>query len=335
VKIWAILGAHRGDNDQVLALAEALGLPFERKELRYNNWRHLRPKLLGASLCSLSRESRNAIAGDPPDLTVSAGIRSVPVVRELRRRSAGRTRAVHVGYPRISPSYFDLVVATPQYPIPDHPRLLRIPFALTRGRNGDLPDDGFLAAYPSPRRLLILGGPTIHWRLVQSEVVQVLNSLIDAADRQGGSVLVVGSPRTPPLMLAKVKALLGKARVPATLVPTEGRPSYGALLASADSLFVTADSVSMVSDAIATGKPVGLMPVRPSLSGRLAMAILDRLRPGRRAFPHDLRYFWERLSNDRLIGTITEPRRADATDVKHAVVERVKAVLNAGSGAFP
>jgi hypothetical protein len=28
-RIWALLGAHAGDNNQVLALAEELGLPFE------------------------------------------------------------------------------------------------------------------------------------------------------------------------------------------------------------------------------------------------------------------------------------------------------------------
>ena len=28
LRVWALLGPHRGDNNQVLALAEALGLPF-------------------------------------------------------------------------------------------------------------------------------------------------------------------------------------------------------------------------------------------------------------------------------------------------------------------
>ena len=87
MRIWALLGAHRGDNDQVLALAEAIGLPFERKQLHYNGWRHLRPRLLGATLRSLSKQSRAAISGDPPDLTISAGLRSVPVVQALRHRS--------------------------------------------------------------------------------------------------------------------------------------------------------------------------------------------------------------------------------------------------------
>ena len=131
-KIWALLGAHQGDNNQVLALAEAIGLPFERKQLTYNRWRHLGPNLLGASFRSLRRSSRAALGGELPDLTISTGHRSVAPVQLLRERSGGTVRSIHVGYPRISPEKFDLVIATPEYPIHEHPNLLRIPFALTR-----------------------------------------------------------------------------------------------------------------------------------------------------------------------------------------------------------
>jgi len=43
MRVWAILGARQGDNNQVLALAETLGVPFEIKQLDYNRWRHLGP----------------------------------------------------------------------------------------------------------------------------------------------------------------------------------------------------------------------------------------------------------------------------------------------------
>jgi hypothetical protein len=335
VKIWAILGAHRGDNNQVLALAEALSLPFERKQLSYNRWRHLQPRLLGATLRSLRPESRELIAGDPPDLTISTGHRSVPVVQALRQRSAGKLRSIHVGYPRISPDHFELVVATPEYPIPDHTKLLRIPFALTPRRVDRLPDKRFLETYPAPRRVLILGGPTLYWRLKPSDVAEGLERLFDAAAQEGGSVVVVGSPRTPRNVLASAKSLIAKARIPATLVPIEGPPSYGSLLASADSLFVTADSVAMVSDAIATGKPVGVIPVRPTVGGRLAMSLLDRLRPGQRIPPRDLRHFWKALDDSDLAGTVEEPHHGDAMNVNEVVARRVKAILNGGSGASP
>src|SRR5206468_10978511 len=98
-------------------------------------------------------------------------------------------------------------------------------------------------------------------------------------------------------------------------------------------IFATADSVAIVSDAIATGKPVGLIPVRPTFGGRLMMSLTERVRPGRRMHPRDLRFFWEALDNDGLIGTVAEPRGGRVPDLNRIVATRVKAVLNAGSGA--
>src|SRR5690242_19845256 len=101
MRIWALLGPHRGDNNQILALAEAIGLPFEEKQLSYNQLRRVPPALLGGTFASLDAQSRVHVEAEPPDLTISTGLRSVPVARELKRRSGGRMRAVHLGLPRI------------------------------------------------------------------------------------------------------------------------------------------------------------------------------------------------------------------------------------------
>lgn len=329
IRIWALLGPHRGDNNQVIALAEALGLPFEPITLRYNQWRRLQPRLLGATFRSLTRESRAAVAGVPPDLTISTGHRSVPVVQAIRRRSDGRTLSVHLGYPRLSPAYFDLVVPTPEYPLPDHPNVLRIPFALSRTRGVKLEksDAQLLEKWSAPRRLLILGGPTLYWRLDEKDVLDALSHLLNAAATQGGSVLVVGSPRTTKELLQAVAGALARSTVPAWMFPSEGPPSYPALLAESDSIFVTADSVAMVSDAILTGKPVGLLPLRPTVLGQAYMRLADLLWPARRIFPRDLRYFWAELRDRGLVGTIEQPRGGSAPDLAAMVAERVKSHL--------
>ena len=75
--------------------------------------------------------------------------------------------------------------------------------------------------------------------------------------------------------------------------PGDGPPAYPALIEAADEIFVTADSVAMVADAVTTGKPVGLVPIAKSRLGKLVMAIMDRLRPAQRLYPRDLRFFWD------------------------------------------
>jgi hypothetical protein len=329
LRVWALLGPHRGDNNQILALAEALGLPFEEKWLRYNQLRRVQPGLLGATFRTVAADARRQLEGEPPDLTISTGLRSVPVVRELRHRSGGKMRAVHLGYPRVSPSHFDLVVPTPEYPVPDAPNVVRIPFALSPLAK-EAADPGELAiieTLPRPRRLFILGGPTLYWELPETEIVTSLRQLMGITERQGGSVLAIGSPRTPSHLLAAVKRELERAGIPRFMAPREGSPSYRAMVQAADELYVTADSVAMIADAVNTRKPVGIVPIAKSALGRAVMGIADRIRPGERLRPRDLRFFWASLEEHGFGGTVEAPRASNPPNFTAEIAERVRRLL--------
>lgn len=329
IRVWALLGAHRGDNNQILALARALDLPFEQMPLSYNRLRYLPPALLGAGFASLDGTSRELVEGEPPDLVISTGLRSVPAIRELKRRSGGRMRAVHLGYPRISPRHFDLVVSTPEYPVPDAPNVVRIPFALTphHARPVEQSDRDLLEAYPRPRRLLLIGGPTLYWRLPMEGIRTAVRHLIKAAKADGGSILAVGSPRTPAEVLGAIREILESASVPFLFEPGDGPPAYPALIEAADEIFVTADSVAMVGDAVTTGKPVGIVPIEKSGLGRLAMAVADSLWPGKRLRPRDLRYFWATLRTEGFGGTLDEPRASNPPDYLARIAAHVRRLL--------
>lgn len=329
-RIWALLGARAGDNDQVIALAEALGLPFEIKQLSFNRLRHLGPRLLGGSLVSLTRDSRRSVLSDPPpDLTISTGHRAVPLVQALRHRSEGRTRSVHVGFPRISPERFDLVISTPQYAPVDHANILELPFALTRTAvSTGSARDAALAQLPAPRRLVVVGGPNIYWRLDEAALREKLTALIEDCRRDGGSVLVTTSPRTPKKLKASIGHRLQRSRVPTLLAEPGGTPTYASLLAVADHIWVTADSVAMISDAIWTGKPMALLPVDRNWLGRLVLPVSDRLRPGSHAYPQDLRPFWRALAAMGLGEEPAVPRVAPDDNLRQTV-ERVQAITRA------
>jgi uncharacterized protein len=328
-RVWALLGPHRGDNNQVLALAEALGLPFEEKWLRYNQLRRLQPALLGATFKSVAADAREQLEGEPPDLTISTGHRSVPVVRALQKRSGGKMRAVHLGYPRVSPNHFDLVVPTPEYPVADASNVIRIPFALSphHARDVDQVDRDLLERYPQPRRLLLIGGPTLYWDLPEGRVVRAVSRLLRAAAWDGGSVLAVGSPRTPPELLEAVRNELEGSSAPSLLAPLEGPPAYAALIEAADEIHVTADSVAMVADAVMTRKPVGIVPISKSPLGKAVTGVADRLRPEKRIFPRDLRFFWQSLAEHGFGGTVDAPRASDPPDFTTDIAERVRRLL--------
>jgi mitochondrial fission protein ELM1 len=335
-RIWALLGPHRGDNNQVLALVDALGLPFEEKMLGYNQLRRIPPMLLGPTLRSVEQQSRAQLQGDPPDLTISTGLRSVPVVRELKRRSRGKMRSVHLGFPRISPRHFDLVVPTPEYPVPDAANVFRIPFALTphAARSVEQSDRSLLAAYPQPRRLLLVGGPTLYWQVPIDGVIAAIRHLQMVAQSDGGSILAVGSPRTPIELLSAVRETLEASPVAFLFEPGDGPPAYPALIEAADEIFVTADSVAMVADAVTTGKPIGLVPISKSRLGKLVMAIMDRLRPVQRLYPRDLRFFWDSLAKQGFGGTLRAPKASSPPDYAKIVAERVRQLLESPAPAI-
>ena len=246
----------------------------------------------------------------------------------LRERSGGTVRSIHVGYPRISPEKFDLVIATPEYPIHEHPNLLRIPFALTRKADRNELDAGFWDRHSAPRLLLILGGRTLYWELDEQALWEAMTHMLADATSSGGSVIVVGSPRTPQRLLAEAERRVRDAGPPAAFVPLGGRPSYTELLEQADTIMVTADSVAMVSDAIATGKPIGLIPLRPSRLGKIVMTVMDRLRPAEPLRPRDLRSFWRMLQHRGFAGTAHEPKCASVPDLNGLAAMRARAIFD-------
>ena len=299
--MWVLLGQRTGDNNQLLRLAEELGVPFRRIELRYNPLHILPPKLLGPSLSSLTAESRAQIGPPWPRLVLGIGYRSVPVALAVRQLSGGTSKIVRLGNPRLDPSKFDLVITTPQYRVADRNDVLRLPIGISTASLAEptREESEWLAKLPRPHRLLLIGGDTFMWSLRPSKVAGAAQRL---RAKPGGSVIAVSSGRSSrPVLDAVAAALRGSEHA---LV--WGRfPRYPLLLQDADEIFVTADSVAMLSDAVATGKPVGIIKPDRDAAGRLFYA-LDPI--GIAPPIRDIRRFWSAMVEQGLAGTVDKPR---------------------------
>ncbi len=316
--VWVLLGPHRGDNHQVLALAEGLGVPFRPIQMRYRWFAHLPAVLRNVAVDQLQPEARAEIAPPWPSLLIGIGQRSVPVARYIKQASGGRTTVVRLGDPMVSPNHFDLVITTTQYAVRDAENVVRLPVTITNPPIApDAAEERWLASFPRPRRLIALGGATSLWQLKPSTIAEAAKTLLEAATRDGGSVIAVTSPRTSAQLAAAARAELG------SLAVVDGEfPRYNALLSAADEIHVTGDSVSMLSEAVTAGKPVGLIPLEPNPIGsiiRSAEAI--RGKPFR---IRDLTKFWTDLTSRGLVGTVEEPRcgtlTADALEIARTAV---------------
>jgi mitochondrial fission protein ELM1 len=332
--IWALLGERTGDNNQVLALAEQLGLPFKAVTLSYAriagyDLGRIRPEHLGASLLSLNWSARAQIKPPWPDLAIGVGRRSVPVARYIRQMSSGRTKLVRIGNPRIDPRLFDLVITTRQYDVLPSDNVLTLPVAMSRFRGSEDVEPSerrWLHAHSRPHLLLAVGGNTTDVELPREQMVEAAAHIASSAGAAGGTVLVAPSQRTDQGLLRAIEQAIGNSGL---IVPNDG-PSFAALLADADQIFVTADSISMLSEAIVTGKPVGMVPVELTDAGLRAVgerkALLDFRSPKR-----DPRRFWSYLQESGLIGTVEAPKGSPTANPVEIAARAVRSLLGEAS----
>lgn len=320
-RIWVLIGPRTGDNNQALALAEALGLPFETRTLSYNSLQALSVWLPGTTL-TLDRRSRNKLQPPWPDLVIAIGRRSVPVARWIKRQNIGRTKLVRIGHPRIDPSLFDLVITTRQYPVPPGHNVTLLPLAMSRFSRPPEPtqeEKDWLGNLPPPRRLLAIGGATKYWSLSADRVAEAATRL----QQQDGSLIVATSRRTDPQVTNEVRESL----LPGSRLVEGSFPRFPVLLDSADEIFVTGDSVSMLSEAILTGKPVGLVPIQQDEKGRRKLGD-EPQEAGADARRRDLRRFWNYLQDEKLVGTVERPIAAKVENPVETAARAVRALLS-------
>ncbi|MFC2972981.1 ELM1/GtrOC1 family putative glycosyltransferase [Azotobacter bryophylli] len=242
-RVWILQGKHAGDNAQLVNLAQSLGWPYELK--RY-------------------RSGIKDLSAPWPDLVISAGCRTAPLAREIRRRSGERTRLVVLGRPRSRLSGFDLVVTTPQYGLPLRGNVMDLPgpFISTPSLTAEELETWKqrFAHLPRPWIALLVGGKSTPYQF-DTRTARILGLEASAAARaRGGSLLISTSPRTGRRQADALIAALDAPSLSFRFGSGEDNP-HQALLALADAFIVTGESVSMLTEACMTGKPAAMFPL--------------------------------------------------------------------------
>lgn len=330
-RIWVIPGNRRGDDAQVFALAEELGLPFETRKLIYKPSFWSGSGLSGVSPDSVRPDVREKTLVPPwPDLIIFVGRRSVPVARWIREQSGGRTKLVFIGHPRVDPATFDLVFTTRQYRTPTGPSMRLHSVAMSRYREalkatGE--ERAWLDSLPRPHLLLMLGGATRHWSMRPRSIAEKAAALAHRAERAGGALIVARSARTSEDLLEAIEERLEGAGCEWRVVRSDF-PRFQLLLEDGDFLFPTADSVSMISESAITHRPVGIVPIEMSWMGRLALGReVSETSPQR-----DLRRFWQHVLGEKLAGTMEKPLASKIANPVIAAAAEVRSLVESSFG---
>jgi len=262
-RVWLMMGHRAGDNSQVQALAEATGWPFEVKRFVYKRTELLSNLLLGPTLAGVVREQSSELTPPWPDLIITAGRRNEPICRWIQTQAAPEkhVRIVHCGRSWAKIERFDLIVTTPQYRLPKRPNVLHNQTPLHRVTEERLQAEAEawaprLDGLPRPYVAVVIGGNSGPFTFDHPAAERLAHQASALANRLGGSLLVTTSARTPQ---DKIDTFERALEAPAHLFrwskTAEENPYFG-FLALADEIVVTGDSMSMLTEACATRKPV-------------------------------------------------------------------------------
>ena len=257
---WVLHDGKAGMRSQALGLAEATGCSFVEKPLGVRPpWSILPPQLWLLPQYAISG-GKSLLAPPWPDFVIACGRNAALPALRIRRASAGRTLVAQIQDPRVRRSEFDLIVA-PEHDQLRGPRVIVTSGAVHRVTAARLEAERCrfpkLADLPRPIVAALIGGANKAYRLTLKRLTEIADALAALLSETGGSMLLTPSRRTGERGTAILRARLGS--FPGMVWDGAGDNPYFAYLALADALLVTADSVSMISEAVATGKPVHIL----------------------------------------------------------------------------
>jgi len=251
---WSLTEGVAGAETQCIGLAEAMGLSFEIKTVR----RPFFPLDYLPVTMWPTQGLKNILAPPWPDILISSGRGSVAPALAIGRATSGQTFMVHIQKPYAHPSHFDLVVV-PQHDSLRGDNVLVTRTALHRVTQKVLVEaaqrfNAGLSHLHRPLIAVLVGGSSKYQNCSLQTIHRLADQLIAASGNSHGSLAVTTSRRTGQENATTLRERL--RAVPHFIWDGCGENPYLGLLALADAIVVTSDSISMISEACATGKPV-------------------------------------------------------------------------------
>jgi mitochondrial fission protein ELM1 len=263
---WILSEGLTGLQAQAVGLAEAAGMRADVRVLKPGApWKWIAARLWPRPLSVVAESLRAPL----PDLVIGCGGMAGAVLAALRGKSRP---VVQVQNPRMDIGRFDLIVANRHDELTG-PNVIVIRTALHRVTPERLRAEAELwrerlTPLPRPLVAVLLGGSNGRYRLDARAGGKLAADLAAMMRRDRVGVMVTPSRRTDPAVTAQIAAAVGP--LGGWVWDGTGDNPYFGMLALADMIVVTQDSVSMISEAAATSAPV-LVAELPGRSRRQAL----------------------------------------------------------------
>ncbi|MEO8002667.1 MAG: mitochondrial fission ELM1 family protein [Arenimonas sp.] len=272
---WVIHDGAAGNRRQAVALAEALGWGFDEKVITPHPLAKLAAPRLPPLIKQAFGSAFSTAMQNPPEFVIGCGRQAATATRLLKQAGSF---AIQILNPRMASDHWDVVIA------PEHDRLQGSNVISCTGGLHDVNARSLniwrskTSAFKhsdAPLTAVLVGGPS-QAALFNEGLIEVMFSQLEyELAKNGGSLIICGSRRTPKAIAEKIRQRFSDSNFAVWFDENDGENPYRAILANADRIVLTPDSVNMISEACATELPVFIaQPERAT--GRLRL-FLDRL----------------------------------------------------------
>jgi len=280
-RIWLVLGDKLGDNAQLKMIADRLNLPYEVKHLVPKEKYRLGKPRFRASLEHLDMENSDPITAPWPDMVITAGRRHSMAALWIKQQSP-TTRLVLLGRPRRWIERFDLVIALPQYQLPDLPQVMHLSLPLMRTDTQAVSAAAKswktrLNSLPKPVIAVLIGSATRPFRFDAAVTEKLVTQCVKLQESYGGSLYFSTSRRTSPQIISTLKARLPEGAQLYEWHQNNSENPYLALLELADYFVITGDSVSMMIEVADRQKPMAIFQLPVLKRARIWQSFTQRL----------------------------------------------------------
>ena len=260
-KALLLTEGYHGMISQVEGLAKALNADFQHRIVRLNwFWNYIPPKLSPVSRLIL-KDEQYITEYEKFDMVISCGRKSV-IPSIFFKKKNKKIFTIHIQNPKVRFNNFDLIV------VPEHDGLKGENIIASKGAIHYITRLEIEKARPylhdkiQNEKIvsLILGGPNKYYNFSNEELTNIFGEIKSSFISQGYKAIIIPSMRTPKRI---IDLAINEFLTDGFVVNSVDKQAYLSSLAIANSIVVTCDSTSMISEAAASGKPIFVAHMQP------------------------------------------------------------------------
>ena len=260
-KALLLTEGYHGMISQVEGLAKALNADFQHRIVKLNwLWNYIPPKLSPVSKLIL-KDEQYITENEKFDLVISCGRKSVIPSIFIKKKNK-KIFTIHIQNPKVRFNNFDLIV------VPEHDGLKGENIIASKGaihyitRLEIEKARSYLLDKIQNEKIvsLILGGPNKYYNFSNEELTNIFGEIKSSFISQGYKAIIIPSMRTPKRI---IDLAINEFLTDGFVVNSVDKQAYLSSLAIANSIVVTCDSTSMISEAATSGKPIFVAHMQP------------------------------------------------------------------------